>query len=199
MRIPTFRSMICFAAVAIATASTAHASPVLVNFDAQAQAVSAPDAFTGKLDSPLNIGSATFLGGQLLNNEIYSTNTTGVYGTTSFVGNAGYMNPITVLFTSGVSDVSFDVTNNLDGLFTVTTNLGESVSANLGFNTTRTFSLAGTGITSLTITQAGSGFVYAIDNLSYNIMATPEPNTMLLLGTGVAAAATAFRRRRVLS
>lgn len=188
-------ALLCLLAAPTLVVCNAHATPVLVDFDAQAQAVSAPDAFSGKLDSPLQIGSATFLGGQLLTNEINSTNTTGVYGTTSYVGTAGYMNPLTVLFSSGVSNVSLDLTNNLNGLFTVTTNLGEIVTADLGFNTSHTFSLTGTGITSLTVTQAGPNFVYSIDNLSYNIAATPEPNSLVLLGTGLLGAAAAFRRK----
>ena len=177
---------------AFAGSVTAHATTI----DFDAQATGAPSAYTGVLNSPLAIGSATFTGGQLLNNEIFSTDTTGVYATTNLSAGA-YTNPIVISFSAPVSGFSLVLTNNIADTFTVTDNLGDTISAALGTNASHTFSLNGSGITSVRASEAGNSFNFAIDNVTFSPVAaaTPEPSTFALLGTG-ALGLLGFARRR---
>ena len=187
------RHSMSLCAIALCCTFAAHAD--VVNFDAQA--TTAPDVFTGAINSPLTIGSATITGGQLLNNEILAVDKTGVYATASVTG--GYTNPLTITFSSPVSGFSIEVTNNIADTFTVADNLGDSSSDFLSLNSEQTFSLSGSGISSVTISAAdGSSWDFAIDNVTFTPAAapTPEPSSLALLGTGLAALVRFGRRRR---
>ena len=186
------RHSMSLCAIALCCTFAAHAD--VVNFDAQA--AGAPDVFTGVVNSPLTIGSATFTGGELLINETGSVDETGVYATASVGG--GYTDPLNITFSSPVSGFSIVVTNNIADTFTVADNLGDSSSAFLVLDSEHTFSLSGSGISSVTISSANqSDWDFAIDNVTFApAAATPEPSSLALLGTGLAALVRFGRRRR---
>jgi hypothetical protein len=161
-------------AVVLFASLAALQSAKAVTIDFEAQGASAPSSFNNTLNSPLTIGLATFTGGQLLKNEFYTSSIadpTAVYATQGYTGS--YSNPLLVTFSQPVSNVSVLVTNGIADTYTLTNNLGASVSAPVGTNTSALFSFSGTGITQLSI-GAGSnpGWDFAIDNLSYT--AVPE-------------------------
>jgi hypothetical protein len=158
-------------------------------FDFEAQ-TSHGCCFDGSTDSPLVIGIATFTGGEVLGPEAGSVDLTHVYATTNLVSGA-YTNPLVINFSSPVTGVSLYVTNNDPDTFTVADNVGDSESLTLGLNAYQLFTLGGTGITQVTISEAGGSWDFAIDNVGAN--ATPEPGTLVLLGASLAA--IAFRKR----
>ena len=167
-----------------------------INFDAQA--VGAPNGFNGSVNSPLVIGDATFTGGQLLINETSSVDETGVYATTDIVAGA-YTDPITITFSQAVSAFSIEVTNNEPDTFTVADNLGGSETLALPLLAQQTFDLSGTGITSVTVSAADTSFFdYAIDNVSFTPVATPEPGTLslTLIGVGLSGLMMVIRKRK---
>jgi PEP-CTERM motif len=174
------------------------ASADIINFDAQA--AGRGGVFTGTVDSPLVIGIATFTGGELLNNETNSVDTTGVYATIS-PNNVpgGYTNPLTITFSTPVSAFSILVTNNLGDTFTVADNRGGSSTMVLPSLASQIFTLPDTGITSVTVGAAStSEWDFAIDNVTFTPLNTvPEPSTMLLGGmSALAGLAYAGVRRR---
>ena len=89
------------------------------------------------------------------------------------------------------------LTNNIADTFIVTDDLGDTISAALGTNASHTFSLNGAGITSVFVTEAGSPYNFAIDNVTFNppVAVAPDPSTFVLLGTG-AMGMLGFTRRR---
>jgi hypothetical protein len=63
-----------------------------------------------------------------------------------------------------------------------------------GYATPDFFSFSGSALTSVEITS--SDFVLNINNITYNgSTSTPEPGTLVMLGSGILAAAGAIRRR----
>ncbi len=166
--------------------------------DFETQGAGAPSNFNLTLDSPLVIGVATFTGGELLNHEAGSIDPTAIYGTTNFFGGA-YTDPLTIVFSTPVSGFSIDVTNEITDTYTVADNRGGSQSLALTQNVTHTFSLAETGITSVTIGSASTTFFdFAIDNVQFTpaTTAVPEPSTLLTLGVlGLAAGIQKLARR----
>ncbi len=63
-----------------------------------------------------------------------------------------------------------------------------------GYETPDFFSFSGSALTSVEITS--SDFVLNINNITYNgSTSTPEPGTLVMLGSGILAAAGAIRRR----
>ncbi len=190
------RYAISLCAVTLSCTLAAHAD--VVNFDAQASGASS--FFNGTVNSPLTIGNATFTGGQLIKAESgASPDQTGVYATASLAG--GYTDPLHITFSSPVSGFSILVTNLVADTFTVADNVGDSSSDAIGADSQQTFSLAGSGITSVTISSANqANWDFAIDNVTFTpgtVAATPEPSSLALLGTGLAALARFGRRRRV--
>jgi hypothetical protein len=188
------RPLILSAAALCLLAGTSAQASTVIDFEAQAAAAGNGGSFTGTTNSPLTIGIATFSGGELLLNETFSVDETGVYATASLGG--GYTNPLPISFSQGVSGFSLLLTNNNADTFTVADNLGDSESMFLAANSMQTFTLAGTGITSVTVTEAGSTFDYAIDNVTFTAASTtPEPSSLLLLGSGLLAVGGVLRRR----
>jgi len=150
--------------------------------DFEAQGVGAPSAFNNTLSSPLAIGIATFYGGQLLKNEASSADTGTVYAT---AGGAPYLNPLTISFSQPVDEFSLVITNNTPDTYTVAGNVGGSQSLSLNANAFHIFSLAGNGITSVTISSATPIFWdFAIDNVTFSAASTaaPEPSLFVSLG-----------------
>jgi hypothetical protein len=139
----------------------------ITNFDTQA--AGAPSSFVPYGSSPLTIGNATFGGGQLLNHEIGGVDATGVYATSGYT--AGFNDQITISFATGVDEVSLVVTNNTPGTFWVSDNVGQYGSKAIGYDGEETFSLLGTGITYVTISEGAANdylFDFAIDNVKTN-------------------------------
>jgi hypothetical protein len=157
----------------------------VINFDAEA--VARAGNLTGIPDSPLNIGIATFTGGELLDAEVgLNVDQTGVYASEGIFG-SGETNPVTITFASAVSNVSIFVANGDDvRSYTVTDNVGDSVTESLasaGGLGAATFSLPGAAITSVQISSANAAaWDFAFDNVAFAPAATaaPEPDSLLL-------------------
>jgi hypothetical protein len=78
--------------------------------------------------SNVTSGIVTFSGGALVNNSSLSLDKTGAYPTEWVPQGLGYKNAITISFTEGVSDVSFNLVNHGLETFTITDNLGQLIS-----------------------------------------------------------------------
>ena len=195
---PSSRSSIFVTVLLAAGSFAAHAD--IVNFDAQA--AGHPSVFTGVPDSPLTIGIATFTGGQLLIHEQGGpADQTGIYATTNNAYPGVYKNPITISFSQAVSGFSLVVTDNFPDTYTVTDNLGDLVASTLAPDSFHTFTLPGSGITSVSIKASGGPFDvdFAIDDVTFTPIGTtvtPEPSSLLLLGTGLLMGTYKAARRR---
>jgi hypothetical protein len=183
---------------ACATALPATATAI----DFEAQAANTGGNLTGIPDSPLTVGIATFTGGELRDGEIgLNADQTGVYASEGLFG-SGETDPLVITFASPVSDFSVFVANGDDmQSYTVSDNLGDSATmllASAGGLGAATFSLPGNGVTSVDITSANANaWDFAIDNVTFTAASsTPEPGSLLLLGTGLVLLA-AVRRKRV--
>lgn len=146
--------------------------------DFEAQGATAPNGFTGSVNSPLVIGIATFTGGQLLNHEMGGVDTTAVYATTNGIPGP-YADPLTIAFSQPVSGFSIIVTNEFPDTYTVADNKGGSSGLSVNANTSQTFTLPDSGITSVTIASSSiAGWDFAIDNVTFTpLTTTPEPQT----------------------
>jgi hypothetical protein len=185
--------VLCAAAIWLGSAVTAKAD--LINFEAQGTGASS--IFTGAVNSPLVISVATFTGGQLLNDEIASTDETAVYATTNLLGGA-YTDPLVIHFSTAVSSFSILLTNEIGDTFTVADNMGGSQSAAVGTDTSHTFSLSDSGITSVTIASSSTAeWDFAIDNVQFTQVASavPEPSGWLLLASVVGIVGGLARRK----
>lgn len=173
----------------------------VINFNAQA--VGRGGNLTGIPDSPLNIGLATFTGGELLHAEIgLNVDQTGVYASEGIFG-SGETNPVTITFASPVSGFSVFIANGDDvRSYTVTDNLGDSVTESLasaGGLGAATFFLPSVNITSVKITSANAAaWDFAIDNVTFAPAATvaPEPDSLLLSLGGVLLLIAMCSKRR---
>lgn len=173
--------------LAFAAAIPAGATTV----DFEAQVADRGGNLIGIPDSPLAIGVATFTGGELLNSEVgLNADTSGAYASQGLFG-SGETNPIVITFAIPVENFSVLVLNGDDTRsYTVADNLGDSITTSLasaGALGNSTFSLRGNGLTTATITSAnGDAWDFAIDNVSFTATtATPEPESLVLLGVGV--------------
>jgi hypothetical protein len=172
--------------------------------DFEAQAANRGGNLTGIPNSPLSIGNATFTGGELLLGEVgLDADSTGVYASQGLFG-SGETNPVLIAFAVPVQNLSILVANGDDTRsYTVADNVGDSVTnslASAGGLGAATFSLSGSGLTTVTITSANAdGWDFAIDNVTFTESAAspvPEPESLLLSGVGVLLVVAAKWRKR---
>ena len=166
--------------------------------DFEAQGASAPNGFTGSLNSPLVIGIATFTGGQLLRNQAGGVDTTAVYATTNQTAGS-YTDPLTITFSQPVSGFSIVVTNEFPDTYIVADNKGGSSSLPVNGNTNQVFTLPDSGITSVTVaSNLTFAWDFAIDNVTFTpaLAVAPEPATYLPVASGLFGVLSIFKRRR---
>jgi hypothetical protein len=164
-----------FALLALMTAMLTLASAVdgatAANSTIDFESLSGPSLFCAPAAPTLTIGSATFSGGAILTAVEGLANQTTVYGT--YFDCAGYDRTITITFSKPVSDFSVDVLNGTVSLsYTVASDLGGTVTKTLAASTNSgmdTFTLAETGITSVTIspTTPSDFWDFFIDNVRF--------------------------------
>jgi hypothetical protein len=160
--------------------------------DFETQAANTGGNLTGIPNSPLTIAAVTFTGGELLNGEIgLNADPSGVYASEGLFG-SGETNPLVISFAAPVEGFSVLVLNGDDvRSYTVSDNIGDSATnslASAGGLGAATFSLPGSGLTTVTITSANAdGWDFAIDNVTFSAAttSTPEPESMLLAGAGL--------------
>ena len=189
----------------------APASAALIDFDT----LTGPSTFAAAGPAQtipfLNVDGTgvdvTFTGGVILDNTAnLPANQTPLYGTANFAGPT-LQNPLTVTFSSPVSNFFLDVYNGLTTpiAYEVADNAGNfatfTLAPNLSSGTTLIgFPATGSIVTIASVTPPVSSWDFFIDNIHFNEPLppglAPEPGTMLLLGAGLAAAIAANRRRK---
>jgi hypothetical protein len=168
--------------------------------DFEAQAAGRGGSLTGIPDSPLTVGIATFTGGELLHAEInIPADQTGVYATEGLFGSD--TNPLVIHFAVPVNGFSVFIANgDSTQTYTLSDDLGDTTSVMLALsasisNSARTVSLAGDGITTVSITSANADFWnFAIDNVTF--AAVPEPQSTLVVLGGLALMSCCGRKLR---
>lgn len=177
------------------TVASAPAFATVIDFEAQA--ANAGGNLTGIPDSPLTIGIATFTAGELRQGLIgLPADQTGVYATQGLFG-SGETNPLVITFSTPVSGFSLLLANGdaQNQSYTVSDNVGDSTMITLALpgsvnNPAATVSLAGSGITSVSIASANAVFWdFAIDNVTFtegNAVPEPASGFLLLMGLGLA-------------
>jgi hypothetical protein len=182
------------AGAAIVLPTSAAADPITVDFETLP---TGPSNF-GPPPHTVTEKGATFSGGIILTNESASIDLTNVYGT---VDCCGYSNPLSIVFDSVVSELSVLITNNVNATYTLTDNLGRSVSASVpAYNTPVALTLPFAGITSASVASSGiPGFDFALGSVSFTPgpAPVPEPQSILLVGGGIAALVARRLRLRI--
>ncbi|UAK23702.1 PEPxxWA-CTERM sorting domain-containing protein [Sphingomonas nostoxanthinifaciens] len=190
-----------FAALVACAVLPAAANAVTIDFEAAG--AGAPPLFNFNAGQTVAIDGITFSGGTLLNGEFSSVDQTAVYATAPFNSpstSGSYSNPITIDLGRAFTQVSLDLVNESAGTYSVTTNTGLSQTLTLDGNVDQIFSLAGEGITSLSVlavetTGVGPAYDFAIDNVTA-AGAVPEPAAWALMLGGFGLVGTAMRRRQ---
>ena len=171
----------------LALSLPAHADTFLVDFESQAVGAPSSTDFGTLPVVPVTVGDLTVDGGSLFLHEAGGTDQTGIYVLIAFQNLTSP--PVTLTFAHPVTSFSVLVANGDAAPYTLTDNLGDSVTASLVSNQMQTFSLNGAGITSAAVTAYDTnGFAdFAVDNIRYTEapLITPEPASSLLLATGL--------------
>ena len=201
------KSCIVSSILAFAIILSSAASATVVDFEDR----TGPNVFADAIPIPQTLiyGPATFTGGVILSNTSFLPgNTTSVYGTASFV--SGMSNPLTITFSSAVTNVFFDLYNGLTTSidYLISDNVGNSASFTLGSNSSGGHQLVGFAATGSIITIASttsptSYWDFFIDNIHYNealpptLNPVPEPEIYAMLGVGLGLMGWVGRRRKL--
>jgi len=154
------------------TVGSAAAATSTIDFES----LTGPNRFCPPAGPPLTIDGATFSGGAILSAvEGLPANQSTVYGTSDC---AGFACAITITFSSPVENFSVDVLNGMlePVSYTVTSNLGETVTKTIAASQSsgaETFTLTGSGITSVTITPTGgcsTFWDFLIDKVQFDVV-----------------------------
>lgn len=184
-----------FVAVAGCLLMAATASADVINFETQPAGPSlfggAPETLTYLTSS----GTLTISGGTVLTATAnLPADQTTVYGTDNC---CGYLNTITLTFTSPISNFFMDLYNGQThtDTFAAADNAGHSASFTIAPNTSSGIALVSFPASGniVTVTTSDPNWDFFIDNIGFN-QATPgatvpEPSSFALLGLGLAALA----------
>jgi hypothetical protein len=185
------------------------ASATVIDFEAFANSA---HTFAASTPTTLNIAtspSVAISGGAVLTATLnLPADQTAVYGTLGG-SQGGFTDPLTLTFSSPISNFFLDVFNGevVPVSYTLADNNGHSqtflLAPNLAGGTSQVgFAAAGNVITiSAPLLQSTFPWDFFIDNIHFNEplpgTAVPEPASLLLFGTGVLVACRRFRRKTV--